>query len=90
MNHCPKGDLSTIPNQQILSFCAEGLNSNADAVGRAVAGLATIWTWACRDGSPVIKGQFAPVDPRGFDASIWHVLTSDGTDRLVPTVAVTP
>jgi hypothetical protein len=66
-------------------------DSNADLVARAVAGTATIWTWACRNGEPYIKGLFVQqVDARGFHAGIWHVLTPDGTDRLVPAVAVTP
>ena len=89
-NFCPKGDLSTKPSQAILTYCSSSRHLNDDSIGRSDAGLGTIWTWACRNGVPFIRGQFAPVDARGFHAWIWHVLTPDGSDRFVPTVAATP
>jgi hypothetical protein len=87
-NHCPKGDLDTSPNPMIRAFCSDERNRGAGSIGRADAG-ATIWHWRCQDGTPVIVDQAIPVDERGFPASIWQVLTRDGSDELVPIAVVT-
>jgi hypothetical protein len=85
-NYCPKGDLSKAPTATMRAECIA--NANLDDMGRVVPGPATVWKWICRDGVPVVQAQRFAVDSRGFHANVWHVLTRDASDDLVPTVDI--
>ena len=54
---------------EIDAYCHE--NPNEDFIPMAVTGHATIYSWKCIGGKPVITGT-ETLDARGFQSSIWH------------------
>jgi hypothetical protein len=71
-NWCPKRDLSLTPSGRLYEICA---NAQEDrALSRAEQGLATAWTWSCKDGMPVVESLangYSGLDRRYFTAALW-------------------
>lgn len=58
------------PTDAMRTWCAE--NRDADFIPMYVTGHDTTYAWSCADGSPRRGRQTAPLDTRGYVASIWH------------------
>jgi putative hemolysin len=67
-----KADLSETPNDGIVAYCQE--NPDADVVPAAAAGRATVFSWSCAGGGPVLGEQVVQADAQGFIADFWYVI----------------
>ncbi len=68
-----KADTSRAPGPGAREFCRE--NPGADVVPAVATGHATVFAWHCAGKRPAIARQVLKVDPRGFPAEFWHVVT---------------
>lgn len=68
---CGPANTSREPTSGMVEYCRENPGL---AIPAAVTGHATIYTWRCQAGSPVIVRQWADVDSRGFISSVWYLI----------------
>jgi len=67
-----KADTSQVPNSGMEDYCRE--NPTAEIVPAFATGRATVFEWACRDGTPEVVSQIFDSDARGYIADFWYEL----------------
>ncbi len=67
-----KADTTKEPTQAMKDFCTQ--NPGADAIPMSVTGHATIYSWGCQAGTPVVLEQFDQPDGAGYLSRIWYAL----------------
>jgi hypothetical protein len=67
---CDKPD-TRVHRKEVDAFCKD--NPNEDIVPRAVTGHATIYSWRCFQGKPIIT-HAQGLDARGFSESMWRTI----------------
>ena len=71
-----KADTNQKPTKAMEDFCAE--QRDAEAVPAVVTGRETVYSWRCRDGTPVIERQITHPDGRGFLSNVWYAIRPPG------------
>ena len=51
-------------------FCTA--NPSADFLPMAVTGRATVYSWRCTAGAPVVDKELTKPDARGFLSNVWY------------------
>jgi len=70
-----KADTSQVPNSGMEDYCRE--NPTADIIPAFAAGRATVYEWACADGTPEVVRQVLNSDAQGFLSDFWYELTPE-------------
>lgn len=72
--HClVKMSLLTLPSQAMINECTDA-EKDGTVLPAGVTGPETPYEWSCVDSAPKITRQIVTVDPRGFNANIWHLI----------------
>lgn len=67
---CWQLDTRREPHSELINYCRE--NPWTDFIPLAVTGHGTMYTWACRNGQPVITGELWEVDEEGYALELWY------------------
>jgi hypothetical protein len=68
-----KGNADKTPTQEMKDFCQA--NPTSDFIPMVVTGRATVYSWKCDKGTPVVDKQISEVDARGFLSNVWYEVT---------------
>ena len=56
-------------------YCTE--NPTAEIIPAFATGRATVYEWACQDGTPEVVSQIFNSDAQGYLADFWYELTPE-------------
>ena len=70
-----KADTSQVPNSGMEDYCRE--NPTAEIIPAFATGRATVYEWACQDGTPEVVSQIFNSDAQGYLADFWYELTPE-------------
>jgi hypothetical protein len=68
-----RADMSRKPTESMTNFCRN--NPQAEVIPAVITGRATVYEWACANGSPEVVRQFTHPDAQGFLSNIWYAIS---------------